>query len=261
MSMIMQDYLRQPGMESVIATAEQNLLWNKGALAVFDFGGIISGSATDAGNTPTTTLRGGLLLGKKTSDGKLYAWSASATDGTQNVYGILPFDVNLLDVNAAGQDRILGILIAGWLKNASILNLDAQARQQMRGRFWFDDDFAVPPGLYYPFKQQIPKTANYSVLVSDNGTIFTNAGAVGAVTFTLPAIADGLNYGFYVDADQSVTISSNEGSNVIAPGNASASNVAFTMPGRRIGGYVRIFSTPDLKWRLEDNSPQPLAIS
>ena len=37
----------------------------------------------------------------KTADGKLYAYSATATDGTQIVYGILPFDVNLLDINTA----------------------------------------------------------------------------------------------------------------------------------------------------------------
>jgi len=43
------------------------------------------------------------------------------------------------------------------------------------------------------------KTAAYTVLVSDSGTRFSNAGAVGSVTFTLPAVASstGCEYWFF----------------------------------------------------------------
>ena len=40
------------------------------------------------------------------------------------------------------------------------------------------------------------KTAAYTVLGSDNGTLFTNRGASGSVTFTLPAPVAGLFFSF-----------------------------------------------------------------
>ena len=40
------------------------------------------------------------------------------------------------------------------------------------------------------------KTTAYTVLTADNGTLFTNRGASGSVTFTLPAPRAGLYLGF-----------------------------------------------------------------
>lgn len=42
-------------------------------------------------------------------------------------------------------------------------------------------------------QQFVPKTANYTILApADYGKLFTNAGAAGAVTFTLPSPKEGL---------------------------------------------------------------------
>jgi hypothetical protein len=40
------------------------------------------------------------------------------------------------------------------------------------------------------------KTGDYTILSGDSGTIFTNEGASGTVTFTLPIASAGLYYGF-----------------------------------------------------------------
>lgn len=53
------------------------------------------------------------------------------------------------------------------------------------------------------------KTANYTVLATENGTGFTNAGAAGAVTFALPAATVGLHYYFAVRAAQELRIDPN----------------------------------------------------
>ncbi|MBP7570781.1 MAG: hypothetical protein KBA95_12040 [Acidobacteria bacterium] len=50
------------------------------------------------------------------------------------------------------------------------------------------------------------KTAAYTVTAADNGTTFTNAGASGAVTFTLPPATVGLWYRFVVKAAQELRI-------------------------------------------------------
>jgi hypothetical protein len=53
------------------------------------------------------------------------------------------------------------------------------------------------------------KTADYTVLLTENGTGFRTTGAAGAVTFALPAATVGLRYFFYVDAVQELRIDPN----------------------------------------------------
>ena len=50
------------------------------------------------------------------------------------------------------------------------------------------------------------KTANYTVLASETNNTFTNAGAVGSVTLTLPTPASGLQYTFICAAAQTFTL-------------------------------------------------------
>lgn len=262
MSVIMNDFLLTPGPQAVFDTAEANVLWNKGSLAIFDYGSIVASDATDSGSTPTTTLRIGLLMGKKTSGGKLYAWSPTATDGTQIVYGVLCVDLNMLNSNAVATDRVVGILIGGWVKNASILNLDNQARQQMRGRFWFDDDFAAPTKAHYPWRQELAKTTAYPVVAADSGTLFTNVGAVGGVTFTLPTLASGLSFGFLAVADFAITVASAAGDDMVTVNDASADSVAFSTAGDIMGGFVRVYSNvAGTKWYVEKLCPNAMTIS
>lgn len=48
----------------------------------------------------------------------------------------------------------------------------------------------------------VVKTSSYSVSVGDSGTVFSNLGAAGAVTFTLPpSPSSGLTYTFIVEED------------------------------------------------------------
>lgn len=252
MVMGMQEYLRLPGPEAVLDTFEQAFIWNKGGLTIFDMGSIIASTATDSGNTPTTTLRGGLLLGRQTSSGQLVAYSATASDGSQYVYSICPFDVNMLDINAVAQIRTVGTVIGGYVKASQLYGLDNNARNQMRYRFTFDDDFFIPGAKYDPWGAQVSKTANYTILSTDNGTLFDNTGAAGAVTFTLPAIANGYNFGFVAIANQNLLVTSNEGTNVVVFNNASASTVSYQTAGQIIGGIFRIYTNAaGTKWIVE----------
>lgn len=54
------------------------------------------------------------------------------------------------------------------------------------------------------------KTASYTVVAgNDNGKIFTNEGAAGAITFSLPAATVGQMYTFVVKATQELRIDPN----------------------------------------------------
>jgi hypothetical protein len=80
----------------------------------------------------------------------------------------------------------------------------------------------VPVG----FVRTFTKTANFTVAVIDCGSMYNNVGATGSVTFTLPAAAPGLWFGFTVDAAQTVEILAN-GTDQIAIGasNSSSHNI------------------------------------
>lgn len=62
---------------------------------------------------------------------------------------------------------------------------------------------------YTPAEKIVTKTADYTILEGDNGTIFTTSGASGTVVFTLPVGKPGLKYGFEVGASQAVRIDPN----------------------------------------------------
>ncbi len=115
----------------------------------------------------------------------------------------------------------------------------------------------MPGGNCLPFSQWQDKTANYTIVTGDNGTCFTNKGAAGAVTFTLPLLAANYIFGFYVDAAQSVTVTTNsgDGAKIIAFNNRAVTNVAITTGGAQIGGALVFLSRPDAAaWYLWNQS-------
>lgn len=96
--------------------------------------------------------------------------------------------------------------------------------------------FGVAPVL------ESAKTANYTVVAADNGTLFTNTGAGGAVVFTLPALAANLSFMFCVTADQSVTVTSAAGDDMIVHNDLAADSVAFSTASRKLGASLRVRS-------------------
>lgn len=100
----------------------------------------------------------------------------------------------------------------------------------------------MPPRLE---QRIVPKTAAYSILldVDRAGTIFTNRGASGAVTFTLPSIGAGQRIGTFFDflvvADQNVTVAAPAADTLIAFNDTAADSIALSTAGNKIGGYLR----------------------
>lgn len=84
------------------------------------------------------------------------------------------------------------------------------------------------------------KTANYTIgtVATDTfGTIFTNRGAVGSVTFTLPAPTAGAYYFFAGIADQNIVITA--GSAIaVTVNNAAATSIAFSTTSQKIGSFA-----------------------
>src|SRR5207248_11269087 len=98
----------------------------------------IVSTTVDAGNTPTTDLRMGLVLGKITSTGKYTQYSGIATDGSQLPEGVLMHGVRMIDpLSGSAADQVGALVVAGPVKGGNLFGLDQMARAAMAGRFIF----------------------------------------------------------------------------------------------------------------------------
>lgn len=251
----------QPGFTSASETYESEFSWGRASNRLIT-GGNLSGAARDSGNTPTTILRPGLLLGRISASGKLTNYSPTATDGSNYVEAVLMSSFRMQDLDASNIDRLVWILVGGPVQASKLINLDHVARSQMRGRFTFDDDFANTRG-YQDFHRETAKTADYTVVAADAGTLFTTTGAAGAVNFTLPALAAGLGpFGFLNTVDQNLTVTSAAGDDIVTDGDAAADSVAFSTASHKIGGFVKFWvNAAGTKWYMESLGPPACVIT
>lgn len=248
-----------PGLSTSRETYENAFRWSHPNQGVFD-NALISGAARDSGNSPTYELRPGLLLGKILSTGLYKQYSPTATDGSEVASAILLEGLRMQDFEGNNQDKMYAVLVGGPVKSSKVLNLDLMARQQM-DKFFFDDSQTI--GLmqgnhWYPWKRFQTKTANYSIVASDNFTLFDNTGASGTVVLTLPTLAAGYFFGLYAYAAQTFRFTSAAGGDVVGGGslvNSSASVAA-------IGGAIYIYSNPaGTKWIVEQHGTQTITFS
>jgi hypothetical protein len=241
-----------PGMGTVVETFEAAYCW--GPYPRYFTGAYIGAGAVDSGNSPTTTLRMGLVMGKQIATGQWVNYSPTATDGSEVAAGVLVENLRMTDVvSGATQARFYAIMVSGGVQSAKLIGLDSMARAQMSKVFLFDD--YLPGNDFFPYQRFQTKTTNYSILASDNGSHFDNTGAGAPVTFTLPPIANGLFFGFTVVAGQNLAVTSFEGTNIVAFNNASASTLTFSTAGALIGGMIRFYTNPGAtKWLVEVGS-------
>ena len=107
-------------------------------------------------------------------------------------------------------------------------------------------------------RRVVAKTANYTINpnADDAGTLFTNAGATGAVTFVLPAPSLrtlGDWYEFLGVADQTITVGVPTADTAIALNDTAADSLALSTGGQKIAGLVRaicVKGATDYQWAL-----------
>lgn len=208
---------------------------------------LISGSSIDAGNTPTFELRPGLLLGQQIATGKYAQYNPVATDGTEVAAAILIEGLRMLDFSNQAVDRFYAVLVGGPVQASKVLGLDNMARQQM-DKFIFDDVFNIGGYHWYNFRRFQTKTANYTIIGTDNLSHFDNFSASGEVDFTLPPIANGYQFSFRCLASQVLKVISNEGVNLVGT-TLTQTSVSITA----IGGGFTVYSNPaGTKWIVEN---------
>lgn len=95
------------------------------------------------------------------------------------------------------------------------------------------------------------KTANYTIGLTDIcGTIFTNRGAAGAVTFTLPGptvFASGTWFDFYAIAAQNIVIATATTDTLCVVNDTAADSITISTSMQIIGAHARVF-TDGTQW-------------
>jgi hypothetical protein len=249
-----------PGVQPTRETYEASVLWQTfiAGQAKWATNPVISSTAVDATNTPTTVLRPGLVMAKLDSSGEWVPYDPDATDGSQQARGILVIEVDMMNyLSGSAEDKYVNAIVTGGRAiAANLLLLDYQARSQLIGSgFVFDD--VENAAAYMPFRRVQAKAADYTVTVADNETMFTTAGAGGAINFTLPAIEAGLRYQFLNVVDQNMTVTSPTADNIVGMNELSADTAAFSTAGEKIGGLMEvtaIYVGATLKWIVRNLS-------
>ena len=251
-----------PGASAAVYSVDYSLLWggDESRIQVLRKDAWISSVMVDAANTPTTDIRKGLLLGKITASNKLVQWDPVAVDGTQELDCVLDEELKMLDGNGTAVDHFAKAILVAPLK-ASALRIKGAALVGHADEFLarrmlhesgcrLDDD---PQGFLAGVRRRtVKKITNYTVLSSDNGTIFQLDTAAGA--FTLPALKAGLNFEFVNLADFNMSVVSAEGDNMVGGNDASIDSVAWSTASNKIGARVRVqgvYVASVLKWLAE----------
>lgn len=244
-----------PGVRTSLSTFENQFWWGAREQQTY-FPVLISGAARDVGNTGyTTVLRSGLLLGRITSSGKLIEWTPAATDGSQNIFGILDLGLGMQRL-AANQDRFIGqVLVRGMVDPTKLIvpgtaalsivsttnEFLIRAQLTQRGILIGDTIGGLDGNWFGGWKNVMAKTADYTVTEADNNTFFTNRGASATAIFTLPTTAKkGLRYGFYQAADQILRITSGTADTLTVVNDLTADSVGFETATRLIGNFWEV---------------------
>jgi len=235
-----------PGMGDAVVSSENTFLWGPNTWYLTK-GIVLSSAAVDAGSSPTTDLRPGLVLGKVTSSGEYVNYSATATDGSQVAEGVLFGSVRMVSNLSGSVSDMLGVMVvAGPVKGGSLNGIDQLSRGQMFGRFIFDDDLA---GNRFGWRDVVAKTADYVVTAADRDTLFTTQGAAGTVNFTLPTIAKGLKYRFFSEAAGAMTVTAAAADTLVVFNNAIGNAIAFSTANEIIGGAIEVIANANAtKW-------------
>lgn len=234
-------YLNIPGQNAVLEGVENQPWFGRPEQQIW-LSEVISSAALDAGNTVTTLLRNGLLLGRVTSTGELKEWNPTGTDGSEIIVGVLGGMLST-QMNGAGVDKFVGFVqVGGNLYSDRIIipgnaaegivgdALEFEVYNQLATRFFLDRHYHYGlPAAYRPrYLTAAEITADaVTVTTADHNRTFDMVSADGTTTVTLPAAKVGLRFTVVSRAAQTTTIALASGTLVI-PGNAAATGVSLT---------------------------------
>ena len=214
----------------------------------------------DAGNTPTTTIRGGHVVARETVSGNHYLYNADANDGTQFATGILEHTKDMLK-DAIASHQFMEQLSSGLYRSTELIvtggtkgDIDLQVQAQLIRQGWMPDGNG-PDGaafLDHPMGEERVAGTTITLDSDDNGKRFL---ALAALNATLPA-NNAANVGFKAEffqtTDNALVLTSAAGDDIIHIGNLAADTVTCSTGGQQIGSWLtaelRYIATGVRRW-------------
>ncbi len=227
-----------PGFGARVDSEESEVLWSgvqndthKATQVI-----VVDSTAVDSGNTPTTTLRGGLVLAQKIADSNFYPYLATATDGREDPVGILEKHLDMMKDGVVA-DKTVNMLVNGRIKSAALLGSDKHAEALLAQRGFILDGAVIDGAFGFGgCVRQLTTTGDYTVLAANHRTRFVATTA--DVDFTLPTIANGLYFEFMRLANFELKITGS--TNIYTLNNAAATSLTWSTTAEQIGLYVSI---------------------
>ena len=225
---------RTPGITSDTTLAEWMGWWGREELHGLVANKRISCASRDAGNTTTTLLRGGLVLGEITATKLLKEWNPAGTDGSQIPTCILTRDLYTQELGADAASFVARIQQYGNLKASEVL-LPGEAAYGLAGKdneFLFRNavarQFLFDDGINPLNQRQVTAIVDTTFTTAFHNAYINNLGAVASRTFTFPAPKPGLT--FYVQnlAGQQITIQGSATNEFLPVGGTPADSSVIT---------------------------------
>jgi hypothetical protein len=108
--------------------------------------------------------------------------------------------------------------------------------------------------LFEPSTRRVShKSANHTVLASETGTYFTNTGATGTITFTLPAATVGLHYTFKVRAVQQLRVDPSGSETLESTSSVEQAAGAYLWADAK-GEFIHLICLETGKWAMHNSS-------
>lgn len=101
----------------------------------------------------------------------------------------------------------------------------------------------LPGGVPQSKRRVVAKTADYTCVDSDSGTVFTTFGSSGDVDFTLPTIGEGDGWhAWFISAtdNEMRVISAGSNDNIVAFNDATADSVGYSVASEQIGSGIYV---------------------
>jgi hypothetical protein len=238
-----------PGIDAIRQASEYDIIWggDRNQVGLLQMHGMVYSSVMmDAGSSPTTDIRAGLIVGKNSTSGELEEWDADATDGTQDLIGVVPEEFSILDVSGTAVDRLApSPIVRAPLRAASLLiqgtaftsHADEMlARAALHGMGCpLDDD---PQGFLAGASwRQLISTGDVTLTKANNYTRYLCHSA--DADFTLPTAQPGLKFRFFMGENFELQISAP--ASVFLVGNdQTADGVTYTTTGEQIGVNLEV---------------------
>lgn len=92
------------------------------------------------------------------------------------------------------------------------------------------------------------KTGAYTVLTSDSGKVFTNLGAGGQVTFSLPLATVGLHYTFKVMVAQEIRLDPQTGEQITDPADGILASAGEYITANALTEFIHIACFTATEW-------------